>query len=144
MGAVSSVAAAAGASSRTVLGKRSVARPAQITAATAATDSHAPTDCTAQGSPSMTQSAASATSPRGATTRWRSFATSSATSIAAERAAGAGKPSTQTYMSMTTVPATKRARGPSRSRMRSTFSHAAKNPTCSPEIERRCASPERV
>ena len=92
----------------------------------------------------MTQRAASATSPRGATTRWRSFAMSSTTSIAAERAAGAGKPSSQTYASITLVPAATRARGPSRSRRSTTFSHAAKKPTCSPEIERRCASPERV
>src|SRR5690242_12506772 len=103
IGAVRSVAAVAGARTRTTLGRRSVARPAQITAATAATDSQAPTDCTDQGSPSMTHSAASATSPRGATTRWRSFPMSSSASIAAERVAGAGNPSSQTYAIITAV-----------------------------------------
>ena len=93
---MSSVAAAAGASSRTAFGKRSLARPAQITAATAATDSQAPTDWIAHGSPTSTHNAVSATKPRGATTRWRSFATSSNASIAAERVAGAGNPSSHT------------------------------------------------
>jgi len=35
-----------------------VARAAQITAATAATESHAPTDCTDHGSPNITHNAA--------------------------------------------------------------------------------------
>ena len=96
IGAVNRVAAAAGARSRTTLPWRSVARPAQITAATAATESQAPTDCTDHGSPNMTHNAASAMSPRGATTRWRSFAMSRRASITADRVAGAGNPSSQT------------------------------------------------
>ena len=92
----------------------------------------------------MTHSAASATSPRGATTRWRSLPMSSSASIAAERVAGAGKPSSQTYAIITAVPATKRARTPSRRRFSKTLSHAAKKPTCRPDIDNRCASPERV
>ena len=92
----------------------------------------------------MTQSTASATEPRGATTRWRSLAISSNASITAERVAGAGNPRSQTYATITPVPRAKRARGPSRSRASKTLSHAAKNATCKPEIESRCASPERV
>src|SRR6266511_2476575 len=44
---------------------------------------------------------------------------------------------------MTNVPATKRARAPSCSRTSTTLSQAAKNATCNPEIESRCANPER-
>src|SRR5881398_1475010 len=95
IGAVRRVAAAAGASARTAQWPRAVARPAQITAAIALTDSQAPIEYSARGSTSSTASAESAITPRGAATRWRSRATSSTTSIAVARSAGAGNPSSQ-------------------------------------------------
>ncbi len=95
IGAVTSVAAAAGASRRMTRVLRSVARAAQITAATAPTDSQAPTERTAQGSRPRTTSAAIAMNPRGATTRCRKRATPSKASITAARVAGAGRPSSQ-------------------------------------------------
>src|SRR5947208_3014671 len=95
IGAVRRVAAAAGASARTAQWPRAVARPAQITAAIALTDSQAPIEYSARGSTSSTASAESAITPRGAATRWRSRSTSSTTSIAVARSAGAGNPSSQ-------------------------------------------------
>ena len=95
IGAVRSVAAAAGASARTLQWLSAVTRPAQITAAIALTESHAPMEWSARGSTSSTASAESAITPRGAATRWRSRATSSTTSIAVARSAGAGNPSSQ-------------------------------------------------
>ena len=96
MGAVSSVAAAEGSSSWSGFGYFAATRPAQITVATAATDSHAPTERTAHGSSTSRISVASPTVPRGATTRSRSRATPSSVSISADRTAGAGAPSTHT------------------------------------------------
>src|SRR5207245_2946229 len=74
-GAVTSVAAAVGATSRSARGERAIARSAQITAPIAATESQAPTACSAHGSASSTTRAESAITPRGAATRWRSRAT---------------------------------------------------------------------
>ncbi len=74
-GAVTSVAAAVGATSRSARGERAIARSAQITAPIAPTESQAPTDCRAHGSANSTTRAESAITPRGAATRWRSVAT---------------------------------------------------------------------
>ena len=119
-----------------------VTRAAQMTAAMAATESHAPTDDTAQGSTSSTTRTASAIVPRGATTRCRSRATASTASIAAARVAGAGKPSSHTYANTTPTPRTRRDVRGRRSNLSSNATHAAKNPTWNPLIERRCASPD--
>ena len=96
IGAVSSVAASAGATSRAARGSFAAALPAQTTAATAATESHAPTDCTAQGSTHSSSSTVRARYPRGATTRWRQRATACSRNMRAARVAGAGSPSSHT------------------------------------------------
>src|SRR5207245_9092522 len=95
IGAVTTVAATAGATSRRARGARAVARSAQITAPIAVTESQAPTECNAHGSASSSTRPDSAITPRGATTRWRNRATSAVTSITTARVAGAGNASNQ-------------------------------------------------
>src|SRR5207253_10155679 len=63
IGAVSNVAAAAGAGARTLQWLRRGARPAPITAAIAPTQSPAPVECHAGGTTSSTASAGSADTP---------------------------------------------------------------------------------
>ena len=141
IGAVRIVAATAGATSRTGQADRSAARRAQITDATAVTESHAPTERTDQGSTSITSRAARVMLPAGATTRCRKRVTPASASISAARVAGAGKPSSQTYPRSRTAAAARRGRGPSPVRPSTTPSHAAMNPTCRPEMASRCARP---
>jgi hypothetical protein len=144
IGAVTSVAAAPDPSARSNAGRPSSARPAQITPPTAATDSHAPTLRSAQGSSASSTSTVSPMDPRGATARWRSRPRSSRTSITAARTAGAGAPRSHMYRAIVAVPTPDRAPGESGSRRNSSASHPAMKPTWRPEIDNRCARPERA